>query len=125
MKTTYSALVGLTAAAMLSLGATGTASAEVTLKGASCFPIGSPPSRPYEAVVKTINERGKGLVKIDMVGGAPAIGGIFDITRRAARGTYDIIGCTEASKIILICFLIFWVAKCFMVCIYNFKNMTI
>ena len=96
MKTTYSALVGLTAAAMLSLGVTGTASAEVTLKGASCFPIGSPPSRPYEAVVKTINERGKGLVKIEMVGGAPAIGGIFDITRRAARGTYDIIGCTEA-----------------------------
>ena len=45
-------------------------------------------------MVKTINERGKGLVKIDMVGGAPAIGGT-DITARGT-GTYDIIGCTEA-----------------------------
>jgi len=26
-------------------------SAEVTLRSASCFPIGSPPSRPYENVV--------------------------------------------------------------------------
>lgn len=97
MNKVQSTVLCITAAAALSLGTFGTAAAdEVTLKSASCFPIGSPPSRPYEAVVKTINERGKGKVRVDMVGGAPAIGGIFDITRRAARGTYDIIGCTEA-----------------------------
>ena len=29
---------------------------EVTLSGASCFPIGSPPSKPFEAVVTAIND---------------------------------------------------------------------
>jgi TRAP-type transport system periplasmic protein len=73
-----------------------TASAQVTLRGASCFPIGSPPSRPFEAVVKAMNEAGKGVVQIKMVGGAPAIGSPFTLTQKMAKGAYDIIGCTEA-----------------------------
>ena len=57
MNKVQSTVLCITAAAALSLGTFGTAAAdEVTLKSASCFPIGSPPSRPYEAVVKTINE---------------------------------------------------------------------
>ncbi len=47
---------------------------EVTLKGASCFPIGSPPSKPFEAFVDDLNAQGKGVVQIKMIGGAPAIG---------------------------------------------------
>ena len=63
------------------LGATG-AGAETTLTAASCFPIGSPPSRPFEAVVKAINEQGKGVVQLDLKGGAPAIGSPFTLTQR-------------------------------------------
>ena len=60
-------------------------SAEITLKGASCFPIGSPPSRPYEAVVKEINKRGKGIVQVKMIGGAPAIGSPFTLTQKMSK----------------------------------------
>ena len=69
---------------------------EVTLRGASCFPIGAPPGQPFEAVAKEINERGKGVVQVNMLGGAPAIGSPFTMTQRMAKGAYDIIGCTEA-----------------------------
>jgi TRAP-type C4-dicarboxylate transport system substrate-binding protein len=85
------------ALAVVALGATMPAmSAEVTLNGASCFPIGSPPSRPFEAVVDEVNKRGKGVVQIKMIGGAPAIGSPFTLTQKMAKGAYDIVGCTEA-----------------------------
>jgi len=83
-------------AAMTALAAGPTLSAEVTLRGASCFPIGSPPGRPFEAVVKEINKRGKGIVQIKMIGGAPKIGSPFTLTQKMSRGAYDVVGCTEA-----------------------------
>lgn len=72
------------------------AAAEATLNGASCFPIGSPVSKPWEAYVAEVNKRGKGIVQINLVGGAPAIGSPFTLVQRMARGAYDIAGCTEA-----------------------------
>jgi len=77
-------------------GANPALSEEVTLTGASCFPIGSPVSKPFEAVVDAINERGKGVVQIDLKGGAPAIGSPFTLTQKMSRGVYDMVGCTEA-----------------------------
>jgi TRAP-type C4-dicarboxylate transport system substrate-binding protein len=71
------------------------AMAEATLRAASCFPIGSPPGRPFEALVKEINKRGKGIVQVKMVGGAPAIGSPFTLTQKMSRGAYDMVGCTE------------------------------
>lgn len=71
-------------------------SAEVTLRGASCFPIGSPPSRPFEALVKEVNKRGKGVMQIKLIGGAPAIGNHLTLTQKMSKGAYDIVGCTEA-----------------------------
>ena len=71
-------------------------SAEVTLTGASCFPIGSPPSRPFENYVKSVNQQGKGVVQINMKGGAPAIGSPFTLTQKMSKGIYDLVGCTEA-----------------------------
>lgn len=82
--------------AVLSLNAAPAVSKEVTLRSASCFPIGSPPSRPYENVVKEINKRGKGIIQLKMIGGAPAIGSPFTLTQKMSKGAYDIIGCTEA-----------------------------
>ena len=69
---------------------------EVMLTGASCFPIGSPPGRPFEAFVAEINTRGKGVVQIDLKGGAPAIGSPFTLTQKMAKGAYDMVGCPEA-----------------------------
>ncbi len=69
---------------------------EITLKGASCFPIGSPPSKPFEVFVKDLNATGKGVVQIKIIGGAPAIGSPFEMTKRMTKGVFDIVGCPEA-----------------------------
>jgi TRAP-type C4-dicarboxylate transport system substrate-binding protein len=93
----FAVLLGAGAAAVAAAGLGVPASAgEVTLSGASCFPIGSPPSKPFEAVVVEINKRGKGVVQIDLKGGAPAIGSPFTLTQKMAKGVYDIVGCPEA-----------------------------
>ncbi|NKC16061.1 MAG: ABC transporter substrate-binding protein [Gammaproteobacteria bacterium] len=83
-------------AAFLTLAAGGVLAAEVTLRGASCFPIGSPPGKPFEALVEAVNERGKSRVKIALLGGAPAIGSPFTLTQKMSKGAYDVVGCTEA-----------------------------
>ena len=56
--------IGAVSIAMLGFGITPALSKEVTIRGASCFPIGSPPGRPFEAVVKAINAKGKGVLQI-------------------------------------------------------------
>ena len=92
-----SVALGASALMVVASGAaTPSHSAEVTLTSASCFPIGSPPSRPYEALVKEVNKRGKGVVQLKMVGGAPAIGSPFTLTQKMSKGAYDVAGCTEA-----------------------------
>ena len=97
MKTRTHTILGLTLATVLSaLIAIPAQAGEVTLSGASCFPIGSPPGRAFEALVKAVNQRGKGVVQIDLKGGAPAIGSPFTLTQKMAKGAYDIVGCTEA-----------------------------
>ncbi len=89
--------LGFGAAAIMAAGAvTPAVSAEVTLSGASCFPIGGPTSKPFEAVVAEVNKRGKGVVQIDLKGGAPAIGSPFTLTQKMSKGAYDVVGCTEA-----------------------------
>ena len=95
MTNIYKTLVGVLSATLMGLIAAPVHSAEVTLKTASCFPIGSPPSRPFEAVVAEVNERGKGIVQFDMVGGAPKIGSPFTLTQKMSKGVYDVVGCTE------------------------------
>jgi len=69
--------------------------AEVTLNGASCFPIGSPVTKPWAAFIDEVNKRGKGVVQIKLIGGAPAIGSPFTLTQKMAKGAYDVVGCTE------------------------------
>ena len=81
--------------AVMSVASTPAISAEKTLRGASCFPIGSPPSRAFEKLVEIVNERGKGVLQIKNIGGAPAIGSPFTLTQKMARGAYDVVGCPE------------------------------
>lgn len=72
------------------------AKAEVVISGASCLPEGSYFSQRFENFVADLNERGKGVVQINYVGGAPAIGDPFSVGLRIARGAYDIGNCTGA-----------------------------
>lgn len=82
---------------MATLGAVAPAlSAEVTITGASCFPIGHPVGKAFEKVVADINAQGKGVLQIDLKGGAPAIGSPFTLVQKMSKGVYDIVGCTEA-----------------------------
>jgi TRAP-type C4-dicarboxylate transport system substrate-binding protein len=83
------------AAIATSLG-TAAVGAETTLSGASCFPVGHPVTKPWARYIDEVNKRGKGVVQIKLVGGAPAIGSPFTLTQKMARGAYDIVGCTEA-----------------------------
>ncbi len=83
------------AAIVAGLGSGPALSAEVTLRGASCFPIGSVVSKPFERYVREVNKAGKGVVQIKMIGGAPAIGSPFTLVKKMAKGVYDVVGCTE------------------------------
>lgn len=97
MKPVKSTLVGLTMAmAFTPIVSSWAIAEEVVLRGVSCFPIGSPPSVPFEDVVKEINARGEGVVRIDLLGGAPAVGSPFQVVERMALGAYDIAGCPES-----------------------------
>jgi TRAP-type C4-dicarboxylate transport system substrate-binding protein len=88
--------VGAASIVAVGLGITPALANEMTIRGASCFPIGSPPGRPFEALVKAVNASGKGTLQIKLLGGAPAIGSPFTLTQKMSKGAYDIVGCTEA-----------------------------
>lgn len=95
MRFIHSILAGVTTAMILTANLSAHAQEEV-LRGVSCFPIGSPPGLPFENLVKEINKRSAGVVKIDLLGGAPAIGSAFQVSERMALGAYDIVGCPDA-----------------------------
>jgi len=95
-KTTIAILAALPALAMTS-AFTGTASAkEAVLRGVSCFPAKSFFSGRFERFVEEVNKAGKGQVRINYVGGAPAIGSPFTLVQRVSRGAFDIASCTGA-----------------------------
>lgn len=73
-----------------------TASASDKINAVSCFPVGSVVSKGFEAVIKEINEKGKGVVKVELKGGAPAIGSPFTLVQKVSRGVYDFVGCTDS-----------------------------
>jgi TRAP-type C4-dicarboxylate transport system substrate-binding protein len=91
-----SVLSAVAVIAALGLSASAAGAQEVTLKGASCFPIGSVVSVGFENFVKRLNKEAKGVIQIKVVGGAPAIGSPFTMTRRMARGINDFVGCPDA-----------------------------
>lgn len=94
-KTVFGAIAAI-AVAVTGLTAVPARADEAVLQGASCFPQGSFFSQRFEALVATVNERGKGIVQINYVGGAPAIGSPFTLVQKVAQGAYDIASCTGA-----------------------------
>jgi TRAP-type C4-dicarboxylate transport system substrate-binding protein len=85
------AVVGVTALA----GVTA-AQAQATLVAASCFPQNSFFSKRFESIVKQVNEQGGQTIKINYLGGAPAIGSPFTMVQKQAQGVYDLVSCTGA-----------------------------
>jgi len=69
---------------------------EVVLKGVSGFPEGTAYSSKFEAFVKQVNEKGKGLVRINYLGGAPKVMPTFDVGKNLRDGLVDIISSTGA-----------------------------
>ncbi len=95
----YPDIRGLVTAAAIGVAALATgsaANAQTELVAASCFPQGSFFSKRFESVVKQINEQGGKTVKINYLGGAPAIGSPFTMVQKQAQGVYDLVNCTGA-----------------------------
>jgi TRAP-type C4-dicarboxylate transport system substrate-binding protein len=67
------------------------ANAEVTLKGVAAFPEGSIYAQKFEAYVKQVNARGKGLVRIQYLGGAPKVMPLFEVGKNLKDGIIDIV----------------------------------
>lgn len=67
---------------------------EIQLQAASCFPQGSFFSTRFENFIEAINEKGTGIVNINYVGGAPAIGNQLTVVQKVAQGVYDLNSCT-------------------------------
>ena len=72
------------------------AKAEGVITGASCLPEGSYFSERFENFIADLNERGKGVIQINYIGGAPAIGDPYSVGLKVAKGAYDIANCTDA-----------------------------
>ncbi|MFV0514798.1 MAG: TRAP transporter substrate-binding protein DctP [Jhaorihella sp.] len=92
MKRLVVAIAALAASAGLSTGPA--AAQEAQLQAASCFPQGSFFSKRFESFIDEVNERGKGVVQINYVGGAPAIGSQLTVVQKVAQGVYDLNSCT-------------------------------
>jgi len=95
----YPDIRGLVTAAALGVAALAgvtAAQAQTQLVAASCFPQNSFFSKRFESIVKQINEQGGTTVKINYLGGAPAIGSPFTMVQKQAQGVYDLVNCTGA-----------------------------
>jgi TRAP-type C4-dicarboxylate transport system substrate-binding protein len=89
-------LISRTLISISALAAATGAVAEVALQAASCFPQGSFFSKRFETLITNVNKKGAGQVKINYVGGAPAIGSQLTVVQKVAQGVYDLNSCTGA-----------------------------
>ena len=69
---------------------------EVVLKGVAAFQEGSIYAQKFEKYVKDVNEKGKGLVRINYLGGAPKVMPLFDVGKNLKDGVIDIVTTSSA-----------------------------
>ena len=83
-------------AAMLAFGvATQTTAQEVTLRAVSSFAEKTTYSRPFERFVERVNEAGKGVIKINYIGGPKAMPP-FEVGNALKNGVVDLANVTGA-----------------------------
>ena len=97
MKTLF--VAAAVAGSMLVAGAA--AAEEVTLKGVSAFAQGTAFSRPWEAFVGYVNEKGAGVLKINAIGGPEAVPP-FEVGNAVQTGVVEIANVTSAFYTTLI-----------------------
>jgi TRAP-type transport system periplasmic protein len=68
---------------------------EVTLRGVSAFALGTTFSREFESFVDWVNENGKGVVQINLIGGPEAVPP-FELGNAVSTGVVDIANVTSA-----------------------------
>lgn len=88
-------VTGIAAAAVALLSAGTATAADVTMTGASCFPKGTYFSKMTEKFMPAVNAANVG-VKVNYIGGAPAIGSPFTLVQKVSKGVYGMVGCTSA-----------------------------
>jgi TRAP-type C4-dicarboxylate transport system substrate-binding protein len=64
---------------------------ELVLKGVAAFQEGSIYASKFEAYIKEVNERGRGLIRIQYLGGVPKVMPIFEVSKNLRDGVIDII----------------------------------
>jgi TRAP-type C4-dicarboxylate transport system substrate-binding protein len=69
-------------------------SAEILLKAVSCFPEKTYYSLRFEEFLKRVNDRGKGVIQVRYLGGAPKVMATFDVGKNLKDGIVDIASCT-------------------------------
>ena len=70
-------------------------SQEVTLRAVSAFQEGTAFAKPFEAFIERVNRDGKGLVKINYIGGPKAMPA-FEVGNAVKGGVIDIANVTGA-----------------------------
>ena len=69
---------------------------EKTLRAVSAFPEGTLFSSKFEAFVKAVNEKGKGVIRLNYLGGAPKVMPFTEVGKNLKDGVIDIMNSTGA-----------------------------
>ncbi|MFO1082319.1 MAG: hypothetical protein U1E23_17025 [Reyranellaceae bacterium] len=96
LATTRRAAMAATLGLGIALAAQPAAADEVVLKGVAAFQEGSIYAQKFEKYVKAVNEKGKGLVRIQYLGGAPKVMPLFDVGKNLKDGVIDIVTTSSA-----------------------------
>jgi TRAP-type C4-dicarboxylate transport system substrate-binding protein len=72
------------------------AAQEVVLKGVAAFQEGSIYAQKFEQYIKAVNEKGKGQIRIQYLGGAPKVMPLFDVGKNLKDGVIDIVTTSSA-----------------------------
>jgi TRAP-type C4-dicarboxylate transport system substrate-binding protein len=88
-------LAAALAGTALLVAATAAAAAETTLRAVSAFAEGSAFAKPFESFVEKVNAEGKGLVRIDYIGGPKAMPP-FEVANALKNGVIDVANVTAA-----------------------------
>jgi hypothetical protein len=87
---------GLALGAVLAALSFPAAAQEVVLKGVAAFQEGSIYAQKFEQYIKAVNEKGKGQIRIQYLGGAPKVMPLFDVGKNLKDGVIDIVTTSSA-----------------------------
>ncbi len=79
----------------LSAGSRAARAQEVTLRAVSAWTAGTAFSKPFERYVEHVNETGKGVIRINYLGGGAKIMNVFDMGKSLRTGVFDMLNSTS------------------------------